>query len=302
MRVILRPINRHTWSNVIKYKNCFDYLTPYFTRSGNTYTGLSVEDATRLGAKLGLNLAQSSTYWPNFFVRVGSDDVFIDTEDPLDEVKYLFLKNHKRVKSSMFERKATADYLLINKDEEAKRENLFNKSKVDAISEFKKMSLTDMRKCLRLFGQNAESVSGEVVENSMFKLVESNPTMFLDKWINNRNREIEVVLESAIAKNIIRRNKNIYKFGSDVIGYSMQETIDFLNNPKNQDIKIAVLNSIDAKDYIVANEAPSEDLKQFDIIATESPILKKVKKPVIVTGMPGTDEEGIDLSKMEFSE
>ena len=311
MRVILRPTNRYTWANVVKYKNCYDYLNPYFTRSGNIYTGLTVEDASRLGAMLGLNLLQSSDYWKNFFVRVGADDIFLDTEDPLDEIKYLFLKNHKRVKSSIFERKATADYLLINKDEEAKRENMFNKAKVDGISEFRKMSLTDMRKCLRLFGQNAENVSSEVVENSMFKIVEANPTMFLDKWINNKNREIEVVLEQAISKNIIRRNKNIYKFGSDVIGYSMQETIDFLENPKNQDIKISVLNSIDAKDFIVKNEAPVEELPNEDtsifppiqIVQNVKPMTeKKVKKPKLMSGMPGTDEEGIDLGKLDFTD
>ena len=305
MRVILRPTNRHTWSNVVKYKNCYDYLTPYFTRSGNIYTGLTAEDSSRLGTILGLNLLQSSDYWKNFFVRVGSDDIFLETEDPFDEIKYLFLKNHKRVKSSIFEHKATAEYLLINKDEEAKRENLFNKSKVDGISEFRKMSLTDMRKCLRLFGQNAENASSELVENAMFKLVESNPSLFLSKWTNNKNREIEVVLEQAIAKNIIRRNKNIYKFGSDVIGYSMQETIDFLNNPKNQDIKISVLNSIDAKDFIVKNEAPESDLAQFNI-EPETPKVavapKKSKKPTLMVGPPGSDDEGIDISKMEFSE
>ena len=298
MRVILRPTNRHTWSNVVKFKNCYDYLTPYYTRSGNIYTGLNAEDVSRLGGLLGVNLLQSSSYWNNFFVRVGADDVFLDTEDALDEIKYLFLKNHKRVRSSIFERKATADYLLINKDEEAKRENMFNKAKIDAISEFRKMSLTDMRKCLRLFGQNAESVSSEVVENSMFKLVESNPAKFLDKWINNKSREIEVVVEQAVSKNIIRRNKNIYKFGSDVIGYNIQETIDFLNNPKNQDIKMAILTAIDAKDYIVKDEAPLEDLSRMGI-PVEPKRTVKAKKPVILSGMPGAeDEEAIDINTM----
>jgi len=303
MRVIVRPINKHKMFNIVKYKNCYDYLGPYYTRSGNIYTGLSMIDTQRLGGVLGVNLSPASSYWNTFFVRLGADDVYLDTEDPLDEIKYLFLKNHKRVKTSMFEHKATADYLLINKDEEAKRENLFNKAKVDAISEFKRMSLTDMRKCLRLFGHNAENSSGELVENSMFKIVEANPAMFLDKWVNNKNREMEVVLEKAISRNIIRRNKNIYKFGSDVIGYSMEETIDFLNDPKNQDIKMSVLNSIDAKDFIVQNEAPEEELKKnvdYSAAIDKKPEAK-TKKPKIVSGAPGSDEEGIDLSKLDFT-
>jgi hypothetical protein len=302
MRVILRPTNRHTWANVVKYKNCYDYLHTYYTRSGNIYTGLTSEDESRLGTILGLNLSKSSSFWNTFDVRVGATDVFLDTEDPLDEIKYLFLRNHKRVKTSMFERKANADYLLINKDEEAKKENMFNKAKVDAISEFKKMSLTDMRKCLRLFGQNAENSSSELVENAMFKIVEANPEVFLEKWVSNTNREIEVVLEQAISRNIIRRNKNIYKFGSDVIGYSMQETIDFLNNPKNQDIKAAVLNSIDAKDYIVTNEAPVQESSRYaDVSALSAP--KPVKKPVVLKAAPGLDDsDGIDISKLSFTD
>ena len=300
MRIVLRPINRHTWSNVVKYKNCYDFLTPYYTRSGNIYTGINTEDAHRLGAILGINLLSSSDYWKNFFVRIGADDIFLDTEDPLDEIRYLFLKNHKRVKTSMFERKATADYLLINKDEEAKRENLFNKAKIDAIAEFRKMSVSDMRKCLRLFGQNAENASSEMVENSLFKLVEANPSMFLDKWVNNRDRETEVVLEQAISKNIIRRNKNIYKYGSEVIGYSAQEVIDFLNTPKNQDIKIAVLNAIDAKDYIAEGDAPNKDLKPFSV---KDPEVKTVKKPKVSTlKISGEDEGAVDISKLDFTD
>lgn len=300
MRVIVRPISGRNSSRVVKFKNCYDYIGTYFTRSGNRYTGLTTEDTNRLGSLLGLNLYPSSTYWDNFYVRIGADDIFLDTEDPLDEIKYLFLKNHRRVKTSMFENKATADYLLINKDEEAKRENLFNKSKIDAISEFKKMSVTDMRKCLRLFGSNADSMSGEMVENSMFKIVESNPEAFLDKWVGNTNRELQVVIEQAISRNIIRRNKNIYKYGSEVIGYSMVEVIDFLNNPKNQDIKISILNAIDAKDYIVQNEAPDEDLKQFNV-PTEKPKSTKSKMPVVKAGLLDSDDEAIDITKIDLN-
>lgn len=296
MRVILRPMDNKR--PVVKYRNCFDYLAPYFTRSGNIYTGINEEDSLRLGAILGLNLLPSSSFWNTFSVRIGAGDVYIDTEDPLDEIKYLFLKNHKRVKTSIFENKATADYLLINKEEEAKKENLFNKAKVDAISEYRRMSLTDMRKCLRLFGHNAENSSGELVENELFKIIENNPNTFLDKWVNNRNRELEVIIEKAIAKNIIRRNKNVYKFGSEAIAYNMQECIDYLNNPKNQDVKLSILSAIDAKDYIVEGDAPEKDLKSFE---ESEPKTKKKVKPSILSGPPGSeDEEGIDISKNNF--
>lgn len=298
MRVILKPTVRHAFSGVVKWKNCYDYLTPYYTRSGNTYTGLIKEDEERLGRILGLNLATSSPFWKDFFVRVGADEVFIDTNDPMDELKYLFLKNHKRVKTSIFEKKATADYLLINKDEEAKRENLVNKAKVDALFEFKKMTTSDMRKVLRLFGQNADNASGELVENTLFKVIESNPEMFLSKWVNNPYRETEVLLEQAVSRNIIRRNKNVYKYGTDIIANSSMDAIDFLNNPKNQDIKLAILKALDAKDYI----AETGDLEEPESRKVIAPETKKPKQKIVTSGLPGEDDSAIDLSKIDLTE
>jgi hypothetical protein len=284
MLVILRPIHSKTWTNIKKFRNCHDYLSRYYTRSGNLYTGLTRDDEVRLGGALGLDLSRNSDFWNGFYVRIGGTDVFLDTNDPMDELRYIFLKNHKRVKTSMFERKATADYLLINQEEEAKRENLFNKSKTDAIVEFKKMSITDMRKCLRLFGFSSENVGSELVENRLFNIIQENPTMFLSKWVENKDREVTVLIEEAIAKNVIRRNKNVYKYGSDIIANSLEEAIDFIKNPKNQDIKLAIMNEIDAKDYI----EPLPDISDF---GKEDKPKKTVKTLKTKDG-----EEGVDIS------
>jgi len=283
MLVILRPIKQRTWTNIRKYRHCYDYLTRYYTRSGNIYTGLTRNDEKRLGDSLGLDLSNGSDFWKTFYVRVGSSDVFLDTNDPMDELRYLFLKNHKLVKTSTFENKATAQYLLINQEEEAKKENLFNKVKTDAIVEFKKLSLTDMRKCLRLFGQSSNNVGSELIENRLFTIIQENPQMFLDKWVNNASRETTVLIEEAISKNIIRRNKNVYKYGSDIIANSLEECIDFLKNPKNQDIKLAIIDGIEAKDYI----EPLPELSEPD----------EPQKKTVKTLKTKDGEEGVDISK-----
>lgn len=289
MLVILRPIHAKTWVNVKKFRNCYDYLTRYYTRSGNLYTGLTREDEKRLGESLGLDLSRNSKFWDTFYVRVGASDIFLETEDPMDELRYIFLKNHKRVKTSMFERKATADYLLINQDEEAKRENLFNKAKTDAIVEFKKMTLTDMRKCLRIFGHSSENVGSELVENRLFSIVQENPSLFLSKWVENKDREVTVLIEEAISKNVIRRNKNVYKYGSDIVANSLEEAIDFIKNPKNQDIKLAIMNEIEAKDFI----EPLPDLSDFGKTIKEEP------KKVIKTLKTKDGEEGVDINSFD---
>ena len=262
MQVILRPIGWNKWSGILKYKNCFDDLGPYLTRSGVMYTGLSLEDEKRLGILLGLDLSRNALnpFWVNFRIRTSINDIIFNTDDPLDELKYLFCKRHKRVKNSLLENKATADFVLINRDEEAKVENSFNRTKRDAIREFDKLTPTEIRKALRLFGYNAENMSSEVAENRLYTFIEANPNKFLDRWVNNKSREVEVLIETAISKNIIRKNKNVYKYGSEIIGSSLDDTISYLLNPNNQDIRLAIVNACDTKDYYVTGEASKEDI------------------------------------------
>ena len=108
MNVTLRQTSRDSWSGVKRYSNCSIYLSPYFTRSGSIYTGLTREDEERLEKALRVeSLAPGSDYWTHFFVRVGGDDVIIDTSTPEGELKYLFLKNHKRVANGLHDKTKT---------------------------------------------------------------------------------------------------------------------------------------------------------------------------------------------------
>jgi hypothetical protein len=290
MKIILRPLGKNSWSNVKKYRNCYEDIGSYWTRSGTLYTGLTTEDEERLGSRLGLNLSPNSDFWKTFSIRTSVKDIYLDTADGMDELKYLFLKSHKRVKNSLLENKASANFVLINKDEEAKISNLHNKVIREAHAAFDKLSATDIRKVLRLYGENADNMSSEVAEQRLFDLIEGNPTRFLEKWVNNLSRETEVLLEKAIANNVIRRNLNLYSYGSETIGRVKEEAIDFLDNPKNQDIKRTILVELDAKDYINNREVHTNVTTKIQQIMAEPEVVedeeevvapKKVKTPKI---------------------
>jgi hypothetical protein len=256
--VVLRPLGMNPWSKIKRYRNCFDGLGPYLTRSGRQYTGLTEEDAIRLGGKLGLDLSPNSDFWNTFRIRMGSKDWYLDLEDPMDELRYLFAKAHKRVSSSIFDRKPGANYILINKEEEAKLSNVFSKIKRKAYSEFDRLSPEDMRRCLRLFGHNATSMGNEQVENLLSDIIEGNPQKFLDKWVNNERRDVEYIVETAVARNVIRKNKNVYHYGADIIGHSMDDTVSYLSSPSNQDIKISILKEIGVKEEFFGTDEPTK--------------------------------------------
>lgn len=248
MEVILKPLIKTGWAGVHKYKNCSDYVGSYFTRSGQLYTGLTKEDADRLGALTGLDLRQNSDYWVDFIIRVTTKDIVLNLDDPFDELKYLFLKSHKRVANGFSDQtKPTANYVLINKEVEAAEFNKHGQIKRKAMKEFDKLSLADMRKVLRLYGHKADNLGAELVENKLFELVEKDPQKFFTIWVDNKRRETTFLLQEAIAKNIIRKNKSEYKYGTDTIGYTLEDAITYLDSPEHRDFKGVIQNEVNAK-------------------------------------------------------
>jgi hypothetical protein len=247
MKVIVKTLNKNLWAGTAQYKNCTTSLAPYFTRSGRIYTGLSKEDEVRLGEKLRIDLSPTSPYWATFHIKLGVKDLILETSDPYEELKYIFLKGHKRVADGLADRKPTANYVIINEESEAKEENKRNQLKRRALRELDKLSIGDMRKCLRILGNKADEVSNEVVEQKLSNMVETDPFTFIEKWVDNKTKETEFLIQDAVAKNVIRKNKNVYKYGTDIIGHNLEATVDYLDNPTNQDLKFVITQETSAK-------------------------------------------------------
>ena len=203
MVVELKIKKQNPWAGLIKYKSCFDYVAPYFTRSGSIYTGLTPEEEKYYENALGYEdgtLARSSEFWKTFCVKIGSKTLLLDDQYPRQEMIIKFLSGHKRVATSLDKLDAGKDYLLINREAEAVEANKKNKLRRDAVKEFDKLSLEQMRKCLRLFGVKSDTLSNELVESTLFNLIDKQPKKFFDKWVDNKSKETEFLLETAIEK------------------------------------------------------------------------------------------------------
>lgn len=250
MEVIVRIVKVNPWTGLTKWPTTFDYVGSYWTRSGNVYTGLTQENARRLEKALDKEegeLNPNSDFWTTFAVKIGKKDLILDTTRPMDELMYLFLKGHKRVADGLANVNPSKDYVLINKDSEAEQQNRINKVKREAYRELDRMSIEDMRKCLRLYGMKSDTMSNELIEAKLTEQIETAPDKFLLKWVNNPNKEMNYVIEEALSKNIIRKNRSQYFFGTDMIGNGLDDVIAYLNDKKNQDLKLSILQEIKAK-------------------------------------------------------
>ncbi len=252
-KVILRPISRNRWAGISKYKGCFTYLAPYLTRSGGIYTGLTPEDKDtkeKLERALGQDLTvkwengQLKGFWANYFIKVGDKEVYIDLSEPRGELDYLFLRNHKRVAKSLDKVSPSHDFIIIDEEEEAKVVNEMNRNRRQALRELDKMSPADKRRALRIYGFNPETSNDEMVDNRLTEIIEKDPKKFFELWVDNKQRDTEFLIKQAVSLNVITKNKTIYKYGQDIIGHTLEDAIDYLDNPTNQDIKLAILKNI----------------------------------------------------------
>ena len=250
MVVELKIRKKNPWAGLLKYKHCFDYVAPYYTRSGSIYTGLTPEEEKYFEKALGYEdgtLAKGSSFWDTFCVRVGARSVILDDQFPRQAMMIKFLEGHKRVATSLDKLTAGKDYLLINRQAEAIEQNKLNKQRRDAIKDFDKLSLEDMRKCLRLFGVSANNMSNELVESTLFALVDKNPKRFFDLWVNNKSKETQFLIEEALTKGILRKDRTQYYYGTEMLADSLQDCIAYLDNKKNQDLKLSIINQIENK-------------------------------------------------------
>lgn len=173
--------------------------------------------------------------------------MLLDDSIPRQEMIIKFLSGHKRVATSLDGLNAGKDYLLINRQAEAIEQNKINKRRREAIKEFDKLSLDQMRKALRILGVKSDTLSNELVESTLFNLVDKQPERFFSKWVNNKQKETEFVLESAISKGIIRKEKTQYYYGSEMFADSLDQAIAYLDDKKNQDLKLSIINQIENK-------------------------------------------------------
>ena len=250
MVVELKIKKKNPWAGLIKYRSCFDYIAPYFTRSGSIYTGLTPEDEKYFEKALGYtegHLAKTSEFWTTFCVKVGARTLLLDDSIPRQQMIIKFLTGHKRIATSLDRLDAGKDYLLINREAEAVEQNKQNKLRRDAVKEFDKLSIEQMRKCLRMYGVRPNDMSNELIESTLFSLVDKNPKKFFYKWVDNKNKETEYLIEEAIANGVIRKDRTQYYYGSEMFADSLDDAIAYLDAKKNQDLKLSIINETQNK-------------------------------------------------------
>ena len=248
-KVTLKPIKKNGWlpddhDGSIRYSKCFERLTVQATRgSGVLKTGLTEEDEKRLEKIMHMSPGTLSKYnkdyWTMFRVDVPKEGLTLDLALPEDELKFLVLKAHQRVANSEMERfdSPFAEYIMTSEEQEAKVVNKKSKLKRKAYKVFSAMSTTEMKDVLKVMGKRAgDDSSVDFVESQLDKIVTDDPQAFINT-VEDPTFKMRAFIDDCISSRVLVKSGTKYQLpGGDTVGYTLEQTIEYLQNPDNQEV------------------------------------------------------------------
>jgi len=241
--ITIKPIKRPTWNGFMRFKNTKDSLGPMHDSTGTIVTGLTRDEAEALGKILQKDLSPASKFWYEYRVIMTDKDKVLNLDNPEHELAYKFLLADKRVANSQEEYDKGlfpyARYVIFDEEKAAREKNKEFTVKRKATVEFNKLSIDQMIDILKLYPGyvNLTSVKPDVVESTLFELLEKDPEKFLN-LVGDKKLDMKVFLKDLVANKILRKNKSAYYYGEDFLGHDEESTITFLEDPKHQSLKI----------------------------------------------------------------
>lgn len=259
MKIEIRPIERPKWHQK-KGKESFTVPKTIYALvdvDRNEYaTGLTEEDISFLknkGIKYDLSpyfdRENPHTFWdsPVSSIKLKNSTMFLDTENPLDFIKYKILEASKFVANSkkefdegMF---SEATHIIFNEREEIEVKAAKVAIKKRAIVETSKLSKDKkIQLILILSGKNLKGKSDDFVEVELNNIIEENSKRVLT-FIKRKSEDlfIHALILEALQKSVLRKESYKILYHDSVIGQDIEEVIDFLKNPKNQDLKLRIM-------------------------------------------------------------
>lgn len=242
-----------------KLEGAFDMFTVAMSRNGTLKNPFTDAEKNYLTEVLQLDSKELSVYTANSFlrlqnIRLGKDPVKLDLSQPDDFIKYkILLTNTDKVAPSVkdVKKKGTYKYYI---EREADVTSV-NKEKGDinktAWKEYGKMEENKgklaafLKVYSRVMGQPAKKIDKstklDFLQGQVSAIIEANTKQFAE-IVDNPNYDTILLIAEAVEKGIIVAKGTNYflKGGTDKLGSSLIETVSYLNNAMNQELKLTI--------------------------------------------------------------
>lgn len=195
---------------------------------------------------------QKSRFWADFRVTVPKEGITLDLRDPMDMIKYkVLLANTNTIAPNWEARFSKASYEFVLVDEsvvievEKEKGDLEDRASIEYLKI--KDNMAKMSDILRLKGFKVPADTKlSFLQNEVRKLSKQDPKSFI-LLVTDPMLEYKVMLRNAVRVKALEMPRvGQYALpGGTLIG-SEQETIKYLEDPENQNIKQRIINQIEA--------------------------------------------------------
>ena len=229
-----------------------------------TYTHPKTEEqVTELeyyGAIIGKDLSPLASdkpheFWDNNLavVKLENNTIFLNTDNPLDYIKWKICKASKFVANSMKEYDEgmfpEATHVIFDEAEEIEVKATKVQLRKKATIECSKLSLSKKIQIVMILGdKNLKNQSSDFVEVEIDTLIQKRAADILE--IINRDDEdtaLHAMILEALQKSVLRKTGHKIVYFDSVLGGEVVDVVDYLKKPENQDLKLRLMSQLNPK-------------------------------------------------------
>jgi hypothetical protein len=201
-----------------------------------------------LGANLNPSL-QEKNFWRDdrrARVMITKEGITLNLNQPLDMLKYLILLANERTISPSYEgrhNKASYEFMMV--DESKVTAKLLEEGQETANAYIKYAEVTQSKAStvgfIKALGRAIpKSATSEWLKGEVLKIVQTNPKYFLEIVNHPQYNERIFVQEAIEAGAILKKGEKRYTLDNGVELGDLTDTVNFLLNGDNQDVKLRI--------------------------------------------------------------
>jgi hypothetical protein len=207
-----------------------------------------------LGVNLNPTLPQDTNFWRTDRrgrVILTKEGTTLNLGLPLDMLKYLILLSNKMLVSPSYDErvlKATYEFMIV--DEHKVTSKKLEEASVKAQAYVKFAEVTNSKAAtigfIKSLGRTIPATATEDwLKGEVLNIVDSNPTYFLEIVNHPQYNERIFVQEAIEAGAVIRKGEKRYTLDNGSELGDLTDTINYLLNPDNQEVKLRIKAKID---------------------------------------------------------
>lgn len=226
--------------------------------TGRYATGLTPEEAKKLGAAMGVDLSDKydpmnpHPYWGSQAakIKLPNQTVFFNDENPAEAIKIKNLKASKYVANSLREYEEglypDATHIIYDESEEIKIKATKIQRRNQCIKLVEKLSAEEKAQVVAILShKSSKRMNMDALDVEIDKLIDEDPDELM-KYAKMDKQEMfaRATIEEALFKNVLTKDAGALFYMGDRIANSVDDAIAWFLHPDNQTMKAALLQKL----------------------------------------------------------